>query len=193
MMELALITVALLVVLGFGIYWTWQYCLRAKALKECISTLVEYNKDVQLTLRKGLVARFSKAADAETPWEFERFVARVIEGYCGGRAVATPATSDYGLDIRLERDGNLYLGHVQCCDEEKVMGFQVVATLHSQIVKHKAKGGFVVTTSSFSPKARSYAKGLNIDLVDGDRLVDMWLAVLQTKAVESNRLVAKHA
>lgn len=192
-MEVALMTVAFLAVFGFGVYWVRRYYNKTKELDEYITNLAEYNKDIQITLRKGLVARFGDAKAAETPWDFQRFVARVVEGYCGGRAVVTPANSDYGVDIRLERDGELYLGHVKYCTEENVLGFQSVATIHSQIIKHKAKGGFVVTTSGFTPKARTYAKGLNIELIDGHRLVDMWVSVLQTQVDASVLLTAKNA
>lgn len=192
-MEAGLITIAMLVVFGFGIYWVCQYYSKSKQLSMYISNLAEYNKDIQITLRKGLVARFRECRAEDAPWEFQRFAARVIEGYCGGKAVVTPATSDYGMDIRLERDGDTYLGAAKYCREDEAVSFQAVATIHSQIVKHRAKGGFVVTTGYFTPKAKSYANDLNINLIDGDRLVDMWVSVLRTQVDDSARLAAKHA
>lgn len=43
------------------------------------------------------------------------------------------------------------------------------------MIKQNAKGGYVITTSAFTKAAKQYAEGLDIELVDGVRLVELWL------------------
>lgn len=45
--------------------------------------------------------------------------------------------------------------------------------LHSNMIKQNAPKGYVVSTAGFNEIARSYAQGLNIDLIDGTELVEM--------------------
>lgn len=49
------------------------------------------------------------------------------------------------------------------------------------MVKRDAKGAYVITTSSFTENARKYAEGLNIELIDGTKLVDEWIESLKDK------------
>lgn len=39
----------------------------------------------------------------------------------------------------------------------------------------------MVTTSEFTSNARKYAEGLDIDLINGTQLVELWLEHLETK------------
>ncbi|MNG39677.1 hypothetical protein D3C84_1278800 [compost metagenome] len=39
----------------------------------------------------------------------------------------------------------------------------------------------MITTGKFTPNAYAYAKGLNIDLINGNQLVEIWLHHLETK------------
>ena len=55
------------------------------------------------------------------------------------------------------------------------MSYEPIARLHSNIVKQGAKGGYVITTGAFSDNARKFAEGLNIELIDGVKLVEYWL------------------
>ncbi|MDV2885521.1 restriction endonuclease [Alkalihalophilus pseudofirmus] len=50
-----------------------------------------------------------------------------------------------------------------------------MALLHSNIVKYNATGGLVVTTAGFNKNAVKYASDLNIRLISGQMLVEMWL------------------
>ena len=60
-------------------------------------------------------------------------------------------------------------------------GFGPIAIIHSQMVKQGAVGGYVVTTSDFTANARNYAQGLNMDLINGRQLVELWLEFLERK------------
>lgn len=50
------------------------------------------------------------------------------------------------------------------------------------MVKQGAVGGYVVTTSEFTSNARNYAEGLDIDLINGTQLVELWMEHLETKS-----------
>ncbi|WP_110926285.1 restriction endonuclease [Bacillus massiliglaciei] len=43
------------------------------------------------------------------------------------------------------------------------------------MVKQSATKGYVVSTAGFNDNARLYADGLNIDLINGMELVEMWI------------------
>lgn len=63
-----------------------------------------------------------------------------------------------------------------------LVGFGPIAIIHSQMVKQDAIGGYVITTSDFTSNARNYAEGLDIDLINGTQLVELWLEHLETKS-----------
>jgi restriction system protein len=60
------------------------------------------------------------------------------------------------------------------------------------MVKKGAKGGYVITTSSFTPAARQYAEGLGIELIDGVKLVDLWLSGLVNVEQEIKKLLPEY-
>lgn len=56
------------------------------------------------------------------------------------------------------------------------------------MVKKGAKGGYVIATSSFTSSAKEYAEGLEIELLDGVQLVELWLKGLTNVEVEIKKL-----
>ncbi len=50
------------------------------------------------------------------------------------------------------------------------------------MIKQDAVGGYVVTTGKFTHNAYTYAKGLGIELINGNQLVELWLKHLETKS-----------
>ncbi|MBP3962610.1 restriction endonuclease [Paenibacillus lignilyticus] len=69
------------------------------------------------------------------------------------------------------------------------VGFEPIAIIHSQMIKQKAAGGYVVTTSSFTQNAVDYAKGLNIELIGGQNLVELWIDSLEKKGALYSKLI----
>ena len=61
------------------------------------------------------------------------------------------------------------------------MPFNAIALVHSNMVKEDAKGGYVVTTGSYTVNAQRYAEGLNIQLIDAPKLAEMYIEVLQNE------------
>ncbi|PWV97911.1 restriction system protein [Paenibacillus cellulosilyticus] len=150
---------------------------RAHALEAFTS-----HEDMKETLRIGLYNRFKREEDAdkeEDPLLFEHFVADIMTSVRGGRTFVTKGSGDYGIDIEEQADKGLYLGQVKCCKDP--VGYEPIAIIHSQMMKQDAVGGYVVTTSKFTPNAYAYAKGLNIDLINGTQLVEIWMDYLDDK------------
>lgn len=137
------------------------------------------------TLRVGLYNRFKRDMEEEkeeTPLLFEHFVADIMANLRGGSTYVTKSSGDFGIDIEEENNDGLFLGQVKCYNDLNLVSFGPIAFIHSQMVKQGAAGGYVVTTSDFTPNARAYAEGLNIELINGRQLVELWLKHLDTKS-----------
>ncbi|ANB59098.1 restriction endonuclease family protein [Anoxybacillus sp. B7M1] len=121
----------------------------------------------------GKQKRYSKIYIKQDPLQFENFCAQVMEKKYGGTTWVSQASGDFGVDFEHRRDDGLYLGQVKCYEGD--LSYDPIARLHSNMVKSGANGGYVVTTGSFSENARKFAEGLNIELIDGVKLVEYWL------------------
>lgn len=140
------------------------------------------HEDMKETLRIGLYNRFKRELEQEKdedPLLFEHFVAAIMTSVRGGSTNVTKSSGDFGIDIEERTDSGLYLGQVKCYKEH--IAYDPIAIIHSQMVKQGAVGGYVITTSDFTSNARAYAQGLNIDLINGRQLVELWLKHLDTK------------
>ena len=71
------------------------------------------------------------------------------------------------------------MGLVKCTGDQNPIGYEPIAIIHSQMAKQDAIGGYVVTTGRFTDGAYEYANGLNIELIDGQKLVDLWIRHLE--------------
>lgn len=80
--------------------------------------------------------------------------------------------ADGGVDLVLRKDGEKFL--VQCKHWKAYqIGVTVIRELYGVMAASGATGGFVVTSGVFSQEAKSFAKGINIDLIDGAELVGL--------------------
>ncbi|AYF06479.1 MULTISPECIES: restriction endonuclease [Bacillus] len=177
---------AFLVIAGI-LYISW-YVYKRRKDHHLYQLIARFNKDEEFkrTLAMGLYYRFMKPLENEkcssvfirqTPLEFEAFVADVIEKYYGGSAFVTVATGDYGVDFEHTVNGDLYLGQVKCLCSD--MSYKAIALVHSNIAKREAKGGYVVSTGGFSKNAKKYGEELNIQLIDGSRLAEMYMESIE--------------
>jgi restriction system protein len=169
--------ISLFSVLGFGLYWVREYKKKTAGLERAILEITDCNREMKKTLLAGLIKRFDSATPEdgeERPLDFERFVAKILRCSYGGRTSVTKAGWDQGIGIEHRRGMNLHLGQVRCLNEDTLVDYQPVAVVHSQVVKQGAAGGFVATTSEFTGKAKKYAEDLNVDLIDGSMLVELW-------------------
>jgi restriction system protein len=134
-----------------------------------IGATVGYFKQSQA---KSLVrsARTNPKSISEMSWrEFERMVGEtfrqrgyVVTGFGG-------SGPDGGVDLALMKDGERFL--VQCKHWRKdQVGITVVRELNGVMAAMDAHGGYVVTGGQFTREAREFAKGTQIELMDGETL-----------------------
>lgn len=176
-------------IVAFSLYFIW-YVYKRKKDAHLYQIISRFNKDEEFkrTLAMGLYYRFMKPQENEkcssvfirqTPTEFEIFVADIFEKYYGGSTYVTSGSGDYGVDFEHQVNGELFFGQVKCYCKD--LPFNAVALIHSNMIKHGAKGGYVVSTGSFSVNARKYAEGLNIELIDGTRLAEMYMESIESQ------------
>lgn len=124
--------------------------------------------------REGLIADVAtdKSGDSlrNMNWrEFEMLVGEAfrMKGYTvtetgGGGA-------DGGIDLELRKGGEVFL--VQCKQWRAFkVSVNIVRELFGVMAAQGATGGFVVTSGVFTADAQEFAKGRNIDLIDGAAL-----------------------
>lgn len=146
------------------------------------------NAEMNKTLAIGIYNRFKQEeGKEETPLDFETFVATIFRNLYDCETFVTQASGDFGVDIEQNREDGLYLGQVKCYNHP--VGFEPIAIIHSQMIKRKATGGFVVTTSNYTENAKWYAQGLGIELVDGDMLVKYWNDSVNNKVIDIKAIV----
>lgn len=183
-------------------YGGWKYVHKEQELQELkqLSTeLLHINDEMKRTLAFGLYHRFKadmELGGADTlselyarnnPYEFEYFVADILEGLHGGTTYVSSGSNLRGFDIEHKRQSGSYLICAQCNQEN--VSYEDVAILHSQVVKHKAKAGYIIATGDFTEQAKHYALETGIRLIDGIGLVSMWEQHL-SKMSESLRRLA---
>lgn len=148
---------------------------------------IDSNEEMKKTLAMGLYLRFKKHQPdeenklsnsyiKEDPYAFEHFAASLLQKAKGGSTWVSPSSGDYGVDIEHNTDEGLFLGQVKCYQGD--LPFEPIALIHSNMIKKDATGGYVITTGSFTPSAKKYAVNLNIELIDGVKLVELWITGL---------------
>jgi restriction system protein len=83
----------------------------------------------------------------------------------------TSGTTDSGIDLLLRKNNQLIA--VQCKRWSAPVGEPVVRDFYSALMSSGAQSGYVVTTSTFTSHAYSFAQGKPIQLVDLEALVDL--------------------
>lgn len=191
-MEVLIIFVEFLIIGGL----IWYIKKRNEHDASLIAQKIESGQKIKRTMAMGLAYRFNfpvikdekgekvfdKATDLflkETNYEFEKFASDLMAKRFGGTSFTTVKTGDFGVDFEHNREEGLYLGQVKAYKND--LDYQPIALVHSNMIKRNAKGGYVITTSDFTASARSYAKGLNIELIDGVDLVTYWLETMDSK------------
>lgn len=154
--------------LAHTLAYAGQYILPLLLLAGAVASVIGRRK------RQELAAKIADGAALRSmDWcDFELAVGEVFRqrGYTvietGG------AGADGGVDLRLLRDGETFL--VQCKHwKARKVSVQVVRELYGVMTAQGAVGGFVVTSGVFTNDARSFVRGLNIELIDGTGLTKM--------------------
>lgn len=127
-------------------------------------------------LFEGVSKDRTRAAVHDINWkQFEQLVGEsfrrqgfsVQENETGG--------ADGGIDLVIRKDNERFL--VQCKQWRALkVGVNVIRELYGVMAAEGAAGGFVVTSGLFTAEAKRFAKGRNIQLVDGPKL-QQWIQV----------------
>lgn len=128
--------------------------------------------------RKVRARKFSRIASALEPgvairnltWEqFEKMVGEAFRKQ-GFTVQETDKGPDGGVDLVLRKGREVFL--VQCKQwRASKVGVQVVRELYGVMSVQGATGGFVVTSGTYTSDAWKFAKGTNLQLIDGKRLI----------------------
>ena len=86
----------------------------------------------------------------------------------------TPYTNDGGRDAIARKGGEIYLIECKRYAKDTNVGRRDLQIFHSAIIDGAAAGGFFVTTGKFGETAGEFVQNKNIQLVDGQRLVE-WM------------------
>ena len=133
--------------------------------------------------RESLVDSVTRSKNADglndMSWrEFEMLVGEAfrLQGYTVTESGG--AGPDGGVDLVLRKGGEKLL--VQCKQWKAFkVSVEIVRELYGVMTAQGAAGGFVVTSGSFTPDAQAFAKGRNVQLVDGPKLFGL---IQQAKA-----------
>ncbi|KRF18639.1 restriction endonuclease [Paenibacillus sp. Soil787] len=179
--------IVVLIVAGFMGFYLLKTKQELDSIRRSAIDFISVNEEMKKTLLVGLYQRYKKSDDPEkeNPLDFERFVAKIMSDVNQSEAFVTSGSGDFGVDIEEKRGDGLYLGQIKCYADYNPVSFDPIAIIHSQMIKQNAKGGYVITTSTFTPNARAYAEGLNIRLIEGRELIDLWVRSLEHKNASS--------
>jgi len=83
----------------------------------------------------------------------------------------TPETSDNGIDLLLRKNNQLIA--VQCKRWNTPIREPIIRDFYSALMSSGAQSGYIVTTSTFTSHAYSFAEGKPIQLVDLEALIDL--------------------
>ena len=106
------------------------------------------------------------------PYGFETFISWLCQDM-GYEAQVTQQAHDGGYDIRLQRDGRVYLVECKCFASNHAIGRPVLQRLVGVNAVQHADGVVCVTTSHFSQEAIQYAAQAGVNLIDGDELTTL--------------------
>jgi Holliday junction resolvasome RuvABC ATP-dependent DNA helicase subunit len=101
---------------------------------------------------------------------FKEFTASLFRE-TGYTVEITPGTSDNGIDLLLRKNNQLIA--VQCKRWNTPIREPIIRDFYSALMSSGAQSGYVITTSTFTSNAYSFAEGKPIQLVDLEALVDL--------------------
>lgn len=120
----------------------------------------------------GWSALSLEAMQALTPSEFEAYVAERIFARQGYAVINTPDVKDGGIDI-LVRDSWSRLAVVQCKRYSSTVGVSTVRDLFGTMIDAGATRAYLAASGRISDAARKWAADKPIELLDGQRLVQL--------------------
>jgi restriction endonuclease Mrr len=101
------------------------------------------------------------------PVSFERYVLKYFS-LLGFDCEDTAVSGDHGIDGVIKRGGEMSL--IQCKRYLQAVGEPEIRDFLGTVTKFSARCGYFVTTSTFNLRAREFAEGTSLVLIDGDEL-----------------------
>lgn len=174
--------------MGRGFAYYGQYILPLLFLTGAFASFIKRRKckDLVRTVGNG---KMGNALHDITWRDFESLVGEAFRMHGFSVAENGGGGADGGIDLILKKDGEVFL--VQCKQWRAYkVSVNIVRELLGVMVSKGAAGGFVVTSGVFTAEAQSFAKGHNIELLDGSKLTAMIekarIAVPVRSSVEQN-------
>lgn len=121
---------------------------------------------------------------SSSPYDFEEFCANLYNKM-GIQAQTTPATNDGGYDIMLNyKTGEKGIIECKCYNQKHSVGRPLIQKLVGANQILKAEHLKFITTSSYSQAAKEYAAETNVELIDGQRLLELIELYLNPKQIK---------
>jgi hypothetical protein len=124
----------------------------------------------------GYIGKASSAADlmtnlcGMTATAFEEFIVSLFREL-GYRVEITPGTSESGIGLSLRKNNQSIA--VQCQRGDAPVGEPIVRNFYAALTSAGAQSGYLLTTSTFTSHAYSFAQGKPIQLFDLEALIDL--------------------
>jgi restriction system protein len=129
-----------------------------------------YGRYTRRVLHAQVASSPSSGALNNMSWkEFEAVVGEAFRRKGYSVAEKGGGGADGGVDLVLKKRGETFL--VQCKQWRAIkVGVTIVRELYGVMAARGATGGFVVTSGVFTDEAHAFARGKNIELMDGKAL-----------------------
>lgn len=120
--------------------------------------------------------------------DFEDLVERLIKKL-GFITEERKKNADGGIDIRAINEKPILKGTyiIQCKRYNNTISESIIRDLYGVVISERANKGILITNSKFSKQAKEFAKNLQIELIDGNELVKLFLENLDKKFEEINK------
>ena len=93
--------------------------------------------------------------------------------------------ADGGIDLSLRKDGKLHI--VQCKQwRRSKVGVSIVREMFGVLTASNAVSVYVVSSGNFTNDAIKFAQGLPIELINGDKLLELIADVQTTKPLQAS-------
>jgi restriction system protein len=139
-------------------------------------------KNAYAIIRKSIQTELLDTLKTIDPAQFEYVVLDVLVkmGYGGGKkqwATVTRYNNDGGIDGLIKEDPlGLDMIYVQAKRyRDSAIGVPALQSFYGALAEYNPCKGVFITTSTFTDKARQYAKQQRIRLIDGDELSELML------------------
>lgn len=131
---------------------------------------------IQYHQRQKLRALSAAQVDKMDGFQFEHYVAGLLQYQGFTNIQVTQARGDYGIDVIAVKDGQRWA--VQSKRYSKPVAQEAIREAVAGAVYYQCQRSMVVTTSSFTKHARDLARSNGTVLVDRDKLAE-WIVAFQ--------------